>query len=514
MSLISFLTVSSVWGKVWPLLVAVLFFGVIIFIHEFGHFIFAKLFGVRVNEFALGMGPTILKKQGKETKYALRLFPIGGFCAMEGEDETSEDARAFCNKKLWQRMIIVAAGATFNILLGLIICTCIVAHDDLVGTNTVLQFYDTAVSNGEGGLQAGDKILKVDGKRIFSDMDLSFLMQRNNSGHYSFVVRRDGKKVTLPDVRFAVRTGGNFSYDENAVISDLSAKIKKAGLKDGDRILAVNGVSVSKNGALETVLSELEDSMLKLTVRRGEEETTLDGVPRGALQTAFASIDEDNVLLALPDALAKSGLQAGDRILSVNDTPINAGTMLASEIGRDDDFKIDYIVERDGAEKAVDGVKMMTVTVFDFIILGEKRSVGNVLAGGVGYAISMSRMVYLSLGDLITGRYGFNELAGPVGTVSVIADVAQSSVSGADWTGLLTIMALITINIGLFNLLPLPALDGGRLFFMFIELIFRKPVPAKYEGWIHAVGLVLLLVFMAVISASDIYKWVTGIGFY
>lgn len=511
MSLISFLTVSAFWGKVWPILVAVLFFGVIIFIHEFGHFIFAKLFGVRVNEFALGMGPTILKKQGKETKYALHLFPIGGYCAMEGEDEESEDERAFCNKKLWQRMIIVAAGATFNILLGLIICTAIVANDDLVGTNTVLQFHDTAVSNGEGGLMEGDKILKVDGKRIYSDMDLSFLMQRNNTGVYSFVVRRDGKKVTLPDVHFAVRTGGNFSYDENAVISDLSAKIKKAGLKNGDRILAVNGVTVSPNDALKTALA---GDTADLTVLRGEDTVSLTDVATGAFLDGTVSLDRDNVVSNLPKALTDSGLQDGDQIFSVNGTPVNAGALMAAEIDKDEDYKIDYTVERDGAEKDVAGVKMMTVTVFDFIILGEKRSVGNVLKGGVGYAISMSRMVYLSLGDLITGRYGFNELAGPVGTVSVIADVAQSSAEGADWTGLLTIMALITINIGLFNLLPLPALDGGRLFFMLIELIFRKPIPAKYEGWIHAVGLVLLLGFMAVISASDIYKWVSGIGFY
>ncbi|MBQ6092846.1 MAG: site-2 protease family protein, partial [Clostridia bacterium] len=158
--------------------------------------------------------------------------------------------------------------------------------------------------------------------------------------------------------------------------------------------------------------------------------------------------------------------------------------------------------------------KMMTVTVFDFVILGEKKTVFSVLGGGVKYALTMSRLVYLSLFDLIRGHYGLSELAGPIGTVSVIANVAQESVQTADWSGIIMIMAMITINIGLFNLLPIPALDGGRLFFMFIELIFRKPIPAKYEGWVHAVGMVLLLAFMAVISASDIWKWISGVGFY
>ena len=437
MNLPFLVTLGTIWSKAWPFLIAILFFGVIIFIHEFGHFIFAKLFGVRVNEFALGMGPTLLKKQGKETKYALHLFPIGGYCAMEGEDEESEDERAFCNKKLWQRMIIVAAGATFNLILGVIICCFLVGTEgDYVGTRSIVRFYDTAISNSESGLQVGDEILKIDGKRVFSDYDITFLMQRNNTGKYHMVVRRDGEKVDLPAVNFNVRTGGNFSYKEDNSITDLSARMKKAGLKDGDIIVAVNGTVVEDNEAL------------------------------------------------------------------------------AAAIGKDRDFVIDYTVQRGEETLDVTKVKMMTVTVFDFVLLGETKNVFNVIGGGAKYALSMSRLVYLSLFDLISGQYGLSELAGPIGTVSVIADVAQESVATADWSSIFMIMALITINIGLFNLLPIPALDGGRLFFMFIELIFRKPIPAKYESWVHAVGMVLLLVFMAVISASDIWKWISGVGFY
>ena len=145
MNLPFLVTLGTIWQKAWPFLIAILFFGLIIFIHEFGHFFFAKLFGVRVNEFALGMGPTLLKKQGKETKYALHLFPIGGYCAMEGEDEESEDDRAFCNKKLWQRMIIVAAGATFNLILGVVICCILVGTDgDYVGCRATRSSESTA----------------------------------------------------------------------------------------------------------------------------------------------------------------------------------------------------------------------------------------------------------------------------------------------------------------------------------------------------------------------------------
>ena len=429
-------SLPNITSKIIPILIAILFFGVIITIHEFGHFIFAKIFGVKVNEFAIGMGPTVIKKQGKETKYALRLFPIGGFVSMEGEEEESEDSRAFCNQKTWKRMIIIAAGAIFNLILGIIICFFLVGSEELVGTNQILQFYETAVSNQEGGLQEGDKIISIDGKKVFSDYDVSFLMQRNGSGVYSFVVERNGEKTELPQVHFARRTGGNFSYDEDCTISSLSSKIKDFGLKDGDKILKVNGEAV----------------------KNGQE--------------------------------------------------------LIAVIGKDEDYVYDFTVERQGETLDFAEVKMAVVTVFDFVILGEDKNIINVTKSAFGYALSMGRMVYLSLFDLLSGQYGMNDLAGPIGTISVITDIAEESIATVDWSSLFMIMAMITINIGLFNLLPVPALDGGHLFFMFFELIFRKKIPQKYESYIHAAGLVILLGFMAIISASDIWKLISGRGFY
>lgn len=430
------LALPQITSKIIPILIAVLFFGVIILIHEFGHFIFAKLFGVKVNEFAIGMGPTIFKKQGKETKYALRLFPIGGFVSMEGEEEESEDGRAFCNQKTWKRMIIIAAGATFNLILGIIICFCLVGSEELVGTNQILQFYETAVSNQQGGLKEGDKIISIDGKKVFSDYDISFLMQRNSTGVYSFTIERDGEKLELPQVHFGRRTGGNFSYSEDCTISELSAKIKGFGLKDGDRILSVNGEKVTK------------------------------------------------------------------------------GQELIAAIGKDEDYTYDFTVERQGETLTFTDVRMAVITVFDFVILGQEKNIGNVTKNAFGYALSMGRMVYLSLFDLISGQYGMNDLAGPIGTISVITDIAEESIATVDWSGLFMIMAMITINIGLFNLLPVPALDGGHLFFMVFELVFRKKIPQKYESYIHAAGLVILLGFMAIISASDIWKLISGRGFY
>ncbi|MBQ3136961.1 MAG: RIP metalloprotease RseP [Clostridia bacterium] len=426
---------SSVISKVLPFVIAVLFFGLIIFIHEFGHFIFAKLFGVKVNEFAIGMGPTVLKKQGKETKYALRLLPFGGFVSMEGEEEKSEDSRAFCNQKVWKRMIIISAGAVMNLILGFIVCIFLVSGSELVGTNEILQFYEGAVSS-ESGLAVGDKILEIDGKKVYSDYDISFLMQRNSSGKYDFLVEREGEKIYFEDVTFAKRTSGNFYYRENCSVYDVSALLKDQGFKDEDIILNINGKAVK-----------------------------------------------------------------------------NAEELIA-QIDADKDFTYDFTLKRGEEKISLSQVKLNTATVFDFSILGEEKNVLNVLSSAFGYSISMGRMVYLSLFDLLRGQYGLNDLAGPIGTVTVIADIAQSSIAAVDWSGLFMMMAMITINIGLFNLLPVPALDGGHLFFMVFEIIFRKPVPQKYESWIHAAGLIILLAFMAVISFSDIWKLVSGRGFY
>lgn len=359
MKIIPLITAGAVWGKIWPFLVAILFFGLIIFFHELGHFVFAKIFGVQVNEFSMGMGPTLFKFKKGETKYAMRLFPIGGFVSMEGEDEESENERAFCKKPTWQRFIIVAAGGTINLIMGVVIVAVMLSQTDLIGLPEIHSFEENAVSSQY--LQAGDIIKEINDKKVYSEYDLSFLMVRDGDGTMDFVVERNGEEVELNGVKFQ-------TYDK-------------------------------------------------------------------------------------------------------------------------------------------DGTVMI---VYDFIIKGVKPTFMNVVKNSVLESVSIARIVWISLLDLVTGRYGLSELSGPIGTVTYIADAAQTATRETDYSYLLNMMAMITINIGLFNLLPLPALDGGRLFFMLIEMIFRKPVPRKYEGWVHAIGLILLLLLMVVISFSDIMRLIRG----
>lgn len=180
---LALMSAAQIWGKAWPILIAVLFFGLLIFFHELGHFTFAKIFKVKVNEFAMGMGPTLFKFKKGETKYALRLFPIGGFVSMEGEDEDSENENAFCNKPAWQRFIIVAAGGLINLLMGVIIVAIMLSTSEFVGTPVVNYFAENAVSS-QYGLQAKDRILEIDGRKVYSDMDVGFLMSRSDDGVY------------------------------------------------------------------------------------------------------------------------------------------------------------------------------------------------------------------------------------------------------------------------------------------------------------------------------------------
>lgn len=173
-------------------------FGLLIAVHEFGHFITAKLSGVRVNEFAIGMGPKLWSKQGEETLYSLRLFPIGGYCAMEGEDEDTGDPRSFQKAKVWKKLLILVAGAAMNFLVGFLIFLCIYAGIEAVGVEVVASFEPWSALPAQG-LEVGDRFLSVDGHKILTYGDAKLFLDR--AGTVADIeVLRDGQRVTLRDV--------------------------------------------------------------------------------------------------------------------------------------------------------------------------------------------------------------------------------------------------------------------------------------------------------------------------
>ncbi|WP_306488030.1 RIP metalloprotease RseP [Agathobaculum sp.] len=341
------------------IILAILAFGMLVIVHEFGHFITAKRGGVQVNEFWIGMGPTLLKKQHNGTLYCLKLLPFGGACVMEGEDSESDNDHAFGKASLPRRMLIVAAGALMNFLVGFLIVLAVIQPNGPNGgyiVSTIDSVDPASTAAAAGGLQAGDEILEVDGYNILLRSDFEMALSRGMNTTYEVVVRRDGEKVTLPAV----------------------------------------------------VL-----------------EATIEGE---------------------------------------------------------------------------DGRKMIGLTFAE-----QPDSIGMHVNMAVRTSLNYARLVWVSLGMLVSGQVGVDQLSGPVGVASVMATTASYSISA-----FLQLVAFISINLGVMNLLPLPALDGGRLVFLIIEGIRRKPVPAKYEGYIHAAGLMLLLALMVYVTGQDIVRLIVG----
>ena len=193
------------------LLIAILIFGLIIGIHEFGHFIVAKLNHIQVNEFAIGMGPKLLHFRKGETTYSLRLFPIGGFCSMEGEDQSSENPNAFEKKAVWRRMLVVLAGAFMNLVLGFVLITVLLCTSTKIPSTVIARFAETTNSAGEtvtaseserSGLRVGDKIIAIDGSHILSATDLIYKLQTTETDSYDVTVKRDGARVVVENVKF------------------------------------------------------------------------------------------------------------------------------------------------------------------------------------------------------------------------------------------------------------------------------------------------------------------------
>ena len=334
------------------ILLAILMFGFLIFIHEFGHYTAARIFRVTINEFAIGMGPKLFSRVSEKTgiRYSLRALPIGGYVAMVGEDEESDDPGALCAKPVWQRIIITAAGAAMNLLIGFLVMTILVSFSTLGGT-VVADFFEGATSSSYG-LQVEDRIVKIDDTRVHTATDLVYTIMHDARGPVDVTVERGGQMLVLEDVQFP-----NFT---------------EAGHIYGDR---------------------------------------------------------------------------------------------------------------------------------DFYVYAVEKTPLTVAHQAFWQSVNTVQMIWDSLYDLVFGEYTVEDLSGPVGVTQAITEAAEQ---GSYNFGFMFVF--ISVNLGIFNLLPLPALDGGRLLFQFIELIFRRPINRTVEGYIHFAGIMLLMLLMVFVTFQDISK--------
>ena len=436
------------------IIIGVLLFELIIFIHEFGHFIAAKKSGVKVNEFALGMGPRLFGFTKGETKYSFRLFPIGGYCAMEGEDEDSENPRAFNNAKVWKRMIIIIAGAVMNILLGLILMfITLIPKENIASTRVSVT--DTISFSSVTGLQPGDKIVKINGYDINTYTDISFAL-------YTLPVSEiDGNELSI--------------YKEDCLF-DLYVYARSNQEK-----ITTQEIAATLNAMLNTIQSELREAKDK----------------EAAYQIFCRYYDEMSAVL---------GLETG------NYPEIEL-------IDKRMRYRTDMTVERDGERIELKDIDFLTTRTseddspqmsIDFYVYPADKNIGTIITQTFAETGSNIRMVWGSLIGLITGKFSINEMSGPIGIASAITTVASESLAtsgfGSAVMSIVYVMMIITVNLGIVNMLPFPALDGGRFLMLLIEWIFRKPVPRKVERIINAVGLVLLLGLSLCIAVKDVIK--------
>lgn len=350
------------------ILIAIFIFGVLIATHELGHFLTAKMLGVKVNEFSIGMGPAVFKKEKGETLYSIRLLPIGGYCAMEGEDDDSADPHAFGRAKGWKKILILSAGAAMNFMTGLLILAVLLFQLSGIVMPVITGFLE-GYNLENCGLQVGDVVLSVEHRNMFSLYGRDKMSEvLNEAGDtVDFVIVRDGERLTL-----------------NNVFMPRQQRIDSEG-----------------------------------------KVTNFRGVSKGI--TAYDAGIKDRLVYSWYGAL------------------------------------------------------------------------------------EMVDVVWSGLGALLSGDVGLRELSGPVGIVNTMTEVGEQSATAVDAAiNLAFFAAMIAVNLAVMNLLPVPALDGGRIFFLLLNGIlyglFRKRIAAKYEGYVHMTGLVVLMALMLMVTLSDVGK--------
>lgn len=449
------------------IIIGVLLFEFIIFAHEFGHFITAKRSGVQVNEFALGMGPKIFGFKKGETQYSLRLFPIGGYCSMEGEDQESDNPRAFVNAKIRKRMIIIVAGAFMNFVVGLIFVFILTLFTPQFGTTTVDQFSPNAASSCSG-LKAGDQIVSVDGYRTFNTKDLQFAIQTLNYKN----VDPESLQIYREDCAQELTLTYSSMVNDNKLSDEESTKLYK-------NTLTKYAEKIADAPDRQTAYSLMKQGIDEL------------------YKTSKVSKPKD---FKYPEIEVKK-----ERIRYTGDVKVIRD---GSETELKDVHFFTYYKDEEAKKEQKYSVMM------DFYVNAKEKNFATVMEETFTGTLTMARSVWKSLVMLVTGRFSFNELSGPVGITKAVETVASDGLNnggfGVAVYNILSIMALITINLGIVNMLPFPALDGGRFVFLLIEAIFRKPVPRKVEYIVNGVGLALLLAFIAVVSVKDIIQLITG----
>lgn len=421
------------------ILIALLIFGILVAFHEFGHFIIAKANGITVIEFSIGMGPRLLSFVKGGTRYSLKLFPIGGSCAMGEDDPENMDEHNFNNRGVWARISTIFAGPFFNFILAFlfaIILTANVGYDPAVVVDVPQGSYAD-----QAGLQVGDRITEIDGKNVTFARDINLYEDFIGVSKEPFKIkyRRDGKSyetIITPNHTKKLMLGFQYTSISNQInkITKNSA-MEEAGVVAGDTITKMNGIDITDTYRLSQYFQE-------------------------------HSFEE--------------------------------GTSIVLEYEHNGKIKSTTLTPR--------WADLYTLG-FDYNPYYEKTNV----LGAIKYSFSSVRYwietTVRSLGSLLSGGVGLSDLGGPVRIVDELGTVVEAKDEVGIRGVLLTLLEwaiFLSANLGVMNLLPIPALDGGRLVFLFLEALRGKPISREKEGYVHGIGFILLMVLMVFIFFNDI----------
>jgi len=433
-----------------PLLLSILAFNLIIIVHELGHFVVAKLFKIQVHEFSLFFGPKIFSFKIGETMYSLRMIPVLAYVKLEGEDKPVQNDRSFSEKSVLTRMAVIAAGPIANILLATLI---------LIITYSIQGYESTKIQNVlegspayEAGIKAGDELVEYDNRRVFEPFEASLFLFASEGKSVDVKVIRNGKEEKL--------------------------KIKPLVAPENRFMLGVEfpGTYDKNSNVIENVLKD--------------------------------------------QASAKAGIKSGDRIVGMNGKSIASRTDVVNYLaGVKDNQSIKLDIERDG--KRISTIEVMPIKSksaasyeLGFVFAGAIKGsfVENVKQSFIGTYAYTRASVY-SIVFLAQGKFSPKEMSGPVGIVATMNEVVQQVPTFMDkLLNLLRISVLITIGLGIANLLPIPPADGSKLILLAVEAIRRKPLPEEKEAYIMAAGFVFMMILFVVILFNDIAKIFTGAG--
>ena len=401
--------------------------GFLVLIHESGHFFVARLCKVKVNEFSIGFGPVIWKKQGKETKYSLRLIPLGGFVNLEGEEEHSTKEGSFSEASIPKRMAIIVAGALVNIVFALIVYFTLMV---CTGNNTSLVVKDTIndYAAQKAGIQADDEIIKINNKRVYTKKDIDNLMQKYGEEELRITIKRNNeeKEILLMPTKQEYKSTGIYlkSSGENTKIITIepNSNAEKQGIKANDEILKINGIEVKNQNDIIKEINKEENEILDFTLKRGNEEINIKVEP---------------------------------------------------------DKKYNYYL----------GIYF--------------KQAENSFSNNLYYAFfetkDFSLSIFNNLKMLFTGKVKIDQFMGPVGISEVVVQTSQVR----DY---IYILALISLSLGVTNLLPIPALDGGKFLLLLIEAIRRKKISERVEINIQLAGFALLIALSIYVTYNDILR--------